>query len=83
MRDEYRNEYMGGYRDEFVPRCPYCGCTEMIEAVQTAYGAVSATSHKIAGRPLYHSVCRKCGSVVRSYVREPEKLLKRRDRKES
>ena len=52
----------------------------MIEAVQTAYGAISATSHKISGRPLYHSVCKKCGSVVRSFVREPEKLLKRRDR---
>ena len=75
------DEYMKDYRDEFVPRCPYCGGTEMIEAMQTAYGAVSATSNKWSGRPLYHSVCRKCGSVVRTFVKEPEKLLKRRDRK--
>lgn len=69
------------YRDEFVGRCPYCGGTEMIETFQSEYGAVTATSNKLGGRPLYHSVCRKCGSVVRSYVKEPEKLLKRKDRK--
>ena len=70
------------YKDEFVLRCPYCGGTEMIETFQVAYGAVSATSNVIGGRPLYHSICRKCGSVVRSYVKEPEKLLKRKDRTE-
>ena len=68
------------YNDQFVSRCPYCGGTEMIETFQSAYGAVSATSHKLTGRPLYHSVCRGCGSVVRSYVKQPEKLLKRKDR---
>ena len=70
------------YRDEYVSRCPYCGGTEMIETFQSAYGAVSATSHKLGGVSLYHSVCRHCGSVVRSYVKDPEKLLKRKDRKE-
>ena len=33
------------------------------------------------GIGLYHSVCRNCGSVVRSYVKEPEKLLKRKERR--
>ena len=69
------------YRDEYVSRCPYCGGNEIIEAYQTAYAAVTATSNKLGGRPLYHSICLKCGSVVRSYVKEPEKLLKRKDRK--
>ncbi|MBR2520978.1 MAG: hypothetical protein IKE62_02190 [Oscillospiraceae bacterium] len=71
---------MNDYRDPYVPRCPYCGGTRMVEAFQTAYGAVSGTGHKLSGRPLYHSVCLKCGSVVRSFVKEPEMLLKRRDR---
>ncbi len=62
-------------------RCPYCGGTEMIECFQTGYAALTATSHKLGGRTLYHDVCRRCGSVTRSYVKEPEKLLKRRDRK--
>ncbi len=68
------------YRDPYVSRCPYCGGTRMIEAFQSAYGAVTATSNKLGGRPLYHSVCLNCGSVVRSYVKEPQKLLKRKDR---
>ena len=61
-------------------RCPYCGGTEMIECYQTGYGALTALSNKLGGRALYHAVCRRCGSVVRSYVKEPEKLLKRKDR---
>ena len=72
---------IGSYQDEYVSRCPYCGGTEFVEAFQAAYGAVSATNNKLGGRPLYHSICLKCGSVVRSYVKEPEKLLKRKDRK--
>ncbi|MBQ7688417.1 MAG: hypothetical protein IJT27_04285 [Clostridia bacterium] len=69
------------YKDAYVLRCPYCGGTEMIQTFQSAYGAVSAVNNKFSGRPLYHTVCRKCGSVVRSYVKDPEKLLKRKDRK--
>ena len=69
------------YRDAYVTSCPYCGSTEMIEAFQTGYGAIVATSNKFGGCSLRHSVCRKCGSIVRSYVKDPEKLLKRRDRR--
>ncbi len=70
------------YRDDYVSRCPFCGATEMIEAFQSAYGAVSGVNNRLGGVSLYHSVCRKCGSVVRSYVKDPEKLLKRKDRKD-
>ena len=69
------------HRDRYVDRCPYCGGTEMIETFQTAYAAVTAVSNKLGGVNLYHCVCRSCGSVVRSYVKDPEKLLKRKDRK--
>ena len=61
--------------------CPHCGGTEMIEAVQTSYGAVSAVGNTWGGTALYHSICRRCGSVVRSYVKDPEKLLKKKDRR--
>ena len=57
--------------------CPYCGGTEMVEA---KYGAVYGES-AWSGQIMYHTVCRKCGSVVRSFVKEPEKLLKRKNRK--
>lgn len=64
-----------------VLTCPYCGGTEMIEAYQPAYGAVTALSNKMGGVALYHSICRNCGAVVKSYVKDPEKLLKRKDRR--
>ena len=70
------------YQDSYVRQCPFCGGTEMIETFQSAYGAISATNNKLGGVPLYHAVCRRCGSVVRSYVKDPEKLLKRKDRKD-
>ena len=69
------------YRDDYVSRCPYCGGSDFIEAFQSAYGAITATTNQWGGRALYHSVCLGCGSIVRSFVKEPEKLLKRKDRK--
>ena len=53
----------------------------MIESYQSSYGSVTAVSNKMGGVGLYHSICRNCGSVVRSYVKEPEKLLKKKDRR--
>ena len=67
--------------DKYVEKCPFCGGTEFIQTFQAGYGATVATSNKFGGAALYHSVCRNCGSVVRSYVKDPEKLLKRKDRK--
>ena len=69
------------YRDDYAAQCPFCGGTEMIRTFQGGYGAISAESNKWGGCTLYHSVCRRCGSVVRSYVKDPEKLLKRKDRR--
>lgn len=66
--------------DTYVSRCPYCGGTEMIETYQSAYGATTSVESVWKGANLYHVICRKCGSVVRSYVKEPEKLLKKKDR---
>lgn len=68
-------------RDQYVKACPYCGGCEIILAYQTAYGSITAVQNKLGGCALYHSVCRNCGSVVRSFVKEPEKLLKKKDRK--
>lgn len=68
-------------RDQYVSVCPYCGGSEIIETFQTSYAAISATRNKLGAVALYHSVCRACGSVVRSYVKEPEKLLKKKDRR--
>lgn len=69
--------------DRYVRACPYCGGTEMIEAYQGGYGALSSRQSAFASCSLNHIICRRCGSVVRSYVDKPEKLLKRKDRKKN
>lgn len=68
-------------QDKYVKNCPFCDGTEIIESYQTGYAVVTAVNNKLGGVALCHSICRSCGSVVRSYVKEPEKLLRRRDRK--
>ena len=78
---EKENTTMTEYRDKYVIVCPFCGGNEMIETYQTAYGALTAKSNPLGGCALYHSVCRRCGSIVRSFVKEPEKLLRRKDRR--
>lgn len=66
--------------DRFVSACPYCGGTEMIEVYQCGHAAVMEVNSMWHVADLYHAVCRRCGSVVRSYVKEPEKLLSCKDR---
>ena len=72
---------MKNFKDPYVFSCPVCGGTEMIEAYQSAYGSITAVDNAFGGCSLYHSVCRNCGTVVRSYVKDPEKLLKKKDRR--
>ena len=67
--------------DKYVTRCPYCGGSEIITTCQTAYGAVTNAESILHSAELYHSVCRNCGSVLRSFVKDPEKLLKKKDRR--
>ena len=63
-----------------IVECPFCGSLEFVEGVHTGYGAING-SGLFTGADLYHQICRDCGSVVRSYVKNPEKLLNRKDRR--
>lgn len=60
--------------------CKYCYCTQYVEGKQDGYATVYGDSG-FSGTSLHYIVCRNCGTVVRSYVKEPEKLLKKRDRR--
>lgn len=66
--------------DKYVSRCPYCGGTDMIETYQSAYGATTVVGNVFRGADLYHVICKNCGSVVRSYVKTPEKLISKKKR---
>ncbi len=62
-------------RDKYVQVCPYCGGSEVIVGFQDGYAAIVGVQNSLGGIALYHSVCR-------TYVKDPEKLLKRKDRRE-
>ena len=64
----------------YIERCPFCGYSEFIEARQMQ-GEAYVSGEAFLGQQLRHTICRNCGSVVRSYVEEPEKLLKKKNRR--
>lgn len=57
-------------------KCPYCGETEFVEGKQDGYGTVTPANKVLTlkSQDLYHVICLNCGTVVRSYVKEPLKL---------
>ncbi len=56
-------------------KCQFCGNSHnFVEAVQEGYARVSYSA--FGSQPLYHLICLDCGSVVRSYIKKPEKAQK-------
>ena len=64
-----------------IRQCPFCGGKEFVEGYQSGYGAITGAESVWIGTSLHHVICRQCGSVVHSYVKNPEKLLKLRNRR--
>ena len=56
-------------------KCPYCGKEEFVTGKQGAVYA-GVKNSVLKERALYHEICVNCGTVVRSYVKNPEKLQK-------
>ena len=50
-------------------KCPYCGKQGV------AYAGITVSLLK--ERAVYHEICVNCGTIARSYVKNPEKLRKR------
>ena len=65
-----------------IDRCPFCGYSEFIEARQMQ-GEAYVSGEALFGQQLHHTICHHCGSVVRSYVKNPEYLLKKKNRRKS
>lgn len=63
-------------------KCPYCGSLEFVEAKQDGYSCVAPIkTFTFKSQALYHTICLNCGSVVKSYVKKPRKLLTRETEK--
>lgn len=56
-----------------IDKCPYCGHTEFGNGFQRSSGKVVSSTFRI-GQGLHHIICLNCGSVVRSYVEDPDKF---------
>lgn len=53
-----------------VKECPYCKGTEFGEGYQKGSARVVTNTFGL-GQNLYHIICLTCGSIVRSYVKNP------------
>ena len=61
-----------------IEKCPFCGGENFIETKVNSYGSSYLRPLKKKGlrsATLFATVCTDCGSVVRTYVRSPKKLL--------
>ncbi len=58
-------------------KCPYCGANQFVEGKQEGYATVSPISKTLTfkSQKLYHKICLECGAVVKSYVKNPKKIV--------
>ena len=61
-----------------VYTCPWCNCHEVVYGKQDGYSCIKPMKiHIPAGmkmQKIIHVICKQCGTIIRSYVEEPEKL---------
>ena len=57
-------------------QCPWCGGEDLTRDKQAGYGQVFPEKSilRLDGKTLIHVICRRCGTVVRSYVEDPDTL---------
>lgn len=67
-------------KEIIIEKCPFCAGTELIECRLSSYGGVYV-GRGIRGAAIFSLVCRDCGSVVRNYCKDPEKLYPRKERR--
>lgn len=67
-------------KEIIIEKCPFCGGEELIECRVSSYGGVYL-ERGIHGAALYALTCRDCGSVVRTYCKDPEKLYPKKERR--
>lgn len=62
--------------EEKQEHCPYCGCEDLTRYKHTGYGQIYPMKSllRTGGQTLIHIICRRCGTVVRSYVEHPDTL---------
>lgn len=60
-----------GNQKQYV--CPWCGGKDVVEGIQSAYAKVQPNKTlTFKGESLVHVICKECGTVLRSYVKNPK-----------
>lgn len=58
--------------------CPWCGCKEVVYGKQDNQASIKPIKFKMPMYPkmqtITHIICKQCGTIIRSYIEEPEKL---------
>ena len=65
-----------------IEKCPYCGGEEFVEVRIASYGGAYVTTGGLRTDALFGTICRDCGSVVRTFCKNPEKLYPKKERRE-
>lgn len=66
-------------KDVKVEKCPYCGGEEFIEGQVASYGGAYIYTGGLRSAALFATVCRDCGSVVRTFCKTPENLYPKKE----
>ena len=60
-----------GNQKQYV--CPWCGGKDVVEGIQSAYAKVQPNKTlTFKGESLVHVIFKECGTVIRSYVKNPK-----------
>ncbi len=62
-----------------VDKCPFCGSERLLDGRMSSYGGVSIDKG-IRAVAVYAKVCLDCGKVAYLHVKNPEKLLPKKER---
>ncbi len=57
--------------------CPFCGGSDFVLGKQDGYASIRTEKLSFRDQTLYHDICKDCGSIVRSYIKNPDKFSKR------
>lgn len=57
-----------------ISKCPFCGSEELEMGCQCMQAQMVSVHSMFKGTKIFHIVCMDCGSIIHSYVEQPEKL---------
>ena len=59
-----------------IKECPYCGGKDFGEGRQRGHAKLVTSTFALSGEDIYHKICMDCGSIVRSYIKNPANFRK-------